>query len=171
MTATLLSTGEVARRIGSSRQHVVDLCDRGALPSVRVGVHRRVPADAVDRLLRDNLELSREQERSLWLHRAVLGELAADPDGTLEAAQGNLARWRLGHRPGGMSQQWMDRWEHLLRAGPDVVAEMLVSRAPEAVELRQNTPFAGVLPQRRRRQVLDAFTRHWGDRHEGARTA
>jgi excisionase family DNA binding protein len=39
----LLSTGEVAGLLGVSRQHVVDLCDRGDLIFVRVGSHRRVP--------------------------------------------------------------------------------------------------------------------------------
>jgi excisionase family DNA binding protein len=170
MTGTLLSTGEVARRLGTSRQHVVDLCDRGTLPSMRVGVHRRVPEDAVDTMLRGTLELSREQERSLWLHRAVLGQLAADPDGALRVALDNLARWRLVHRPGGRTQHWMDRWQRLLEDGPDAVAETLVSRAPEAVELRQNSPFAGVLTQRRRGAVLDAFNGHWRDHHERADT-
>jgi excisionase family DNA binding protein len=169
MARGLLSTGEVARRLGSSRQHVVDLCDRGALPSVRVGVHRRVPADAVEALLHSGLELSREQERSLWLHRAVLGELAADPRGALRVAQDNIARWRNLHRPGGMAERWMDRWGQLVQDGSDAVAEVLVSRTPEAVELRQNTPFAGVLSQQRRREVLDAFNGHWREHHEGGR--
>jgi excisionase family DNA binding protein len=43
----LLSTGEVAGRLGVSRQHVVDLCDRGDLIFVRVGSHRRATRSAV----------------------------------------------------------------------------------------------------------------------------
>ncbi|RUP04163.1 MAG: DNA-binding protein, partial [Mycobacterium sp.] len=38
----LCTTGEVARRLGVSRQHIVDLCDQGALPCVMVGSHRRI---------------------------------------------------------------------------------------------------------------------------------
>lgn len=165
MSGTLLSTGEVAQRLGSSRQHVVDLCERGTLPSVRVGSHRRVPEDAVDVLLRERLTLSREQERSLWLHSAVLGHLVTDPEDTLRAARENIGRWRCSHRHGGMTHRWLDRWEQLLRCGPDAVAEVLTSRAPEAIELRQNTPFAGVLPQTVRANVLAAFNRHWQSVH------
>lgn len=37
-----LSTGDVAEILGVSRQHVVDLCDRGDLPCTRFGSHRRI---------------------------------------------------------------------------------------------------------------------------------
>ena len=38
----LLTTGEVAKLLGTSRQQVVNLCERGDLPFVMVGKHRRV---------------------------------------------------------------------------------------------------------------------------------
>jgi hypothetical protein len=39
--------------------------------------------------------------------------------------------------------------------------EVLTSTVPEAAELRQNSPFAGVLPDRERHRVLDSFAAHW----------
>lgn len=171
METTLLSTGEVARRLGASRQHVVDLCDRGALPCVRTGVHRRIPEEAVQALLGQSVQLSRERERSLWLHRVVVGELAVDPERTLLTASRNVAKWRAAHRPGGRTQRWLDRWQELLEDGPDAVAEVLVSRSPEAVELRQNTPFAGVVTPEVRARVLSAFAEHWRKAHEPTRRA
>ena len=39
---TMLKTGEVARLLGVSRQHVADLCDGGKVKHVRVGTHRRI---------------------------------------------------------------------------------------------------------------------------------
>lgn len=71
-----VSTGEAARLLGCSRQHVVDLCGRGVLPFVSVGSHRRVRRADVTGLM--SRELTRDQERSLWLHRAVAGRLALD---------------------------------------------------------------------------------------------
>lgn len=169
METTLLSTGEVARRLGASRPHVVDLCDRGALACVRSGVHRRIPEDAVRALLGQSVQLRGEHERSLWLHRVVLDQLAVDPERTLLTASRNVAKWRGAHRPGGRTQSWLDRWQELLDEGPDAVAEVLVSRSPEALELRQNTPFAGMVTPEVRARVLSAFAEHWRKAHEPTR--
>ena len=60
----LITTGEAARLLGVSRQHVVDLCDRGLLACERTPVHRRVRRTDVD-VLRRRGELTREEMRSL----------------------------------------------------------------------------------------------------------
>jgi hypothetical protein len=43
--------------------------------------------------------------------------------------------------------------------GPGPVLRALTSEEPDFVELRQNSPFAGVLPQPQRQKVLEAFSR------------
>jgi hypothetical protein len=48
------------------------------------------------------------------------------------------------------------------------VAEVLTSRSPLALELRQNSPFAGALSQETRSRVLAAFVKHWRDEHTAA---
>ena len=70
-----LTTGEAAVLLGSSRQHVVDLCERGLLPCSRAGTHRRVRRVDVEAMLRP--DLTRDQLKALWLHRAVAGRLVA----------------------------------------------------------------------------------------------
>lgn len=158
----LLSTGEVARLLGCSRQHVVDLCSQEKLPYISVGTHRRVRrADAI-RL--SGHPLRRDQERSLWLHRAVAGRMAADPTGVIARAGQNLRRLRQVHTDGA-SSGWLDRWENLLGAGPDAVFDALTSPAEWAVELRQNSPFAGVLESAERQAVLASFREHWQETH------
>ena len=47
----LLTTGQAARLLGTSRQHVVDLCTSGRLAFQVVGTHRRVRRGDVVRLL------------------------------------------------------------------------------------------------------------------------
>ncbi|WP_019869015.1 helix-turn-helix domain-containing protein [Salinispora oceanensis] len=71
----LLSTGRAAKLLGSSRQQVVNLCERGDLPFVRVGAHRKVRREHVEALLRPRQPLTRDQLKSLWLHQAVAGGL------------------------------------------------------------------------------------------------
>jgi hypothetical protein len=70
----------------------------------------------------------------------------------------------LGH-PDGMAALWLDRWRTVFRDGAEAVLDMLTSRASYAVELRQNSPFAGVLPEPERRAVLTAFANRWRDEH------
>lgn len=160
----LLKTGEAAQLLGVSRQHVVDLCERGDLPYVRVGSHRRVLMRGVEELV--GPPLTREQEKSLWLHRALMSPLLSDPDTVLGTARDNLERWRSKHRAGGMSARYLTRWEKVLDAGLDPVVEVLISLRPEAHELRQNSPFAGVLSEDTRQQVLRSFTAHWAREHQ-----
>ncbi|GAA3748353.1 helix-turn-helix domain-containing protein [Plantactinospora mayteni] len=154
----LLTTGEAAVLLRSSRQHVVDMCEQGLLPYVRIGSHRRLRRSDVEAVLRP--ELTRDQLKALWLHRAVAGRLVSDPDGVLAKAAANLERLRSVH-PDGMAAKWLERWREVLDAGVESVLTVLTSRRPDDVELRQNSPFAGVLPEAERRAVLAAFTQSW----------
>lgn len=165
---TMLTTGQVAGILGCSRQHVVNMCDSGQLASVRVGSHRRVARPDVERLLGRGRNLRREEERSLWLHRALLGPLLRDPEKVIAHARSNIERWRHQHRTDGMSSIWLDRWESLLDQGVDTVADILSGRDPAAVELRANSPFAGVLDEGERRAVHEAFRHHWAATHTAA---
>jgi excisionase family DNA binding protein len=165
VTDELLSTGEAARLLGVSRQHVVDLCSRGDLPFVSVGTHRRIRRSDVEAFL--GTELTREAERSLWLHRAIAGRLVLDPDAVLATARENLARLQAVHT-GGMSRRWLSQWERVVSRGVDDVLDALTSRVTSAVELRQNSPFAGVLTAQERAQVLAAFRAHWRRDHQAA---
>lgn len=169
-TRELLTTGEVARLLGSSRQHVVDMCERGDLRFVRAGSHRRIHRDEVDALLNpsETHDLTREQERSLWLHRALLARLVVEPEETLAVGRENLRRLLDQHPDRGMTAHWLREWAQVLRSGVDAVAEILTSCSPLALELRQNSPFAGALSQQDRAQVLAAFTRHWRTEHGDA---
>jgi excisionase family DNA binding protein len=158
----LLTTGEAAALLGSSRQHVVDLCDRGRLPYLRAGSHRRLRRVDIEAMLQP--DLTRDQLKALWLHRAVAGRLVADPDAALAKATSNLDRLQAVH-PDGMAAGWLQRWRATLAAGIEPVLEALTSRSANAVELRQNSPFAGVLPEPERRAVLAAFAAYWRGRH------
>ena len=153
-TGDLVTTGQAAILLRSSRAHVVDLCLRGLLPFVRVGGQRRIRRSDVEALIRPNL--TREQLESLWLHRAVAGKMVANPPLLLAAAAINLRRLRRMH-PEGRAWEWLDRWDALLEEGVEAVLDALTSSAEYAVELRRTSPFAGILTELERRTVLDAF--------------
>ena len=152
----LLTTGEVAKILNTSRQHVVDLCDRGDLPFVTTGSHRRIRQADVDALRARTQRLTRDQQRSLWIGFATAGKVVADPAVVMEKARSNLADLRM-KQPRGANRRWLDEWERLLDGTVDGVLDALASRTPRARELRQNSPFAGVLTEPERERVRSAF--------------
>ncbi|MBC7630149.1 MAG: hypothetical protein H7290_01505 [Flavobacterium sp.] len=60
---------------------------------------------------------------------------------------------------------YFDAWERILDTGLDEVVATLVSRSPASCELRQNSPFAGVLPDATRIEFLASFGRDWDREH------
>lgn len=153
-TYDLVTTGQAAILLRVSRAHVVDLCLRGLLPHVRVGGQRRIRRGDVEAMIRPTL--TREQLESLWLHRAVAGKVVGNPSALLAAAAINLRRLRRLH-PEGRAWEWLDRWDAVLDEGVEAVLDALTSSASFAVELRRNSPFAGVLSEDERRTVIDAL--------------
>jgi hypothetical protein len=93
-----LTTG-AAVPLGSSRQHVVDLCDVRRARLHQAGNNRRVRRADIEAMLL-HPGLPRDQFKALWLHRAVTGRPVADPEGVLSKARSNLARLRGVHRDG-----------------------------------------------------------------------
>jgi excisionase family DNA binding protein len=157
----LLTTGEAARLLQSSRAHVADLCLRGLLPHVKVGVQRRVRRADLEALIQSGL--TRAQLESLWLHRSVAGKLVANPPVVLAAAAINLRRLRRLH-PEGRAREWLVRWDAVLDDGVEAVLDALTSSAEYAIELRSVSPFAGVLSEVERRTVLAAYAESRRDR-------
>lgn len=104
--------------------------------------------------------LTREQEQSRWLHAAVAGHLVSEPDLVLERARENLDRFSQVHK-GTMAERWLNLWRETLDSGLSEVLTMLVSESQLAAELRQNSPFAGVLPDDERIRVLTSFRNYW----------
>src|SRR5688572_21653075 len=108
-SADLLTTGEAARLLGTSRQHVVDLCNSGSLPYVNVGRHRRIERRDVEALRTSTVRLTRDQLRSLWLAHAVAAQLVEDPVRVLKQARGNLQKMQETSARGA-AKVWLEQW-------------------------------------------------------------
>jgi excisionase family DNA binding protein len=155
----LISTGEAARLLDCSRQHVVDLCNEGKLPAVRKGGSHRYVRRSDVLALTDRSPM-RDQEQSRWLHLAIAGHLVQEPDFVLARARENLGRFSEVHA-GTMTEHWLDLWRKTIDSGPSGVLNALVSDTPEARELRQNSPFTGILSLEERKTVLNSFREQW----------
>ena len=113
----------------------------------------------------------REKERSRWLNRLVVGELSRDPDRALGIARDNITRWREIHAGRLSILAALDRWSEILDEGVESIVATLTGQSEEAEDLRQNSPFAGVLTQEQREQALASFRSHWEHRQSAAAAA
>lgn len=157
----LLTTGEAAKILGVSRQHIVDLCDRGLLPFTYAGTkHRRIRRSDLEAFRSGSDRLSRDQQRSLWLAYGVAGRIVADPDATRTAALEELDRMDRIAR--GHARNWLEEWRRLLAGPIPRLLEALTDRSLRGRELRQNSPFAQVLSRDDREQILEAWRRQRG---------
>jgi len=166
MSDDLLTTTAAAKLLGVSRQHVVDLCERGDLTYTRTGTHRRIQRSEVLRLLEPRL--TREEEKSLWLHRALLGHLMLEPGTVLEAARTNIRNWKSRQRTDSMATRYLEQWEQVIDGGIDGIVAVLTGLDRTSIELRQNSPFAGTLTDMERKQALRSFHQHWNREHGAA---
>lgn len=101
-------------------------------------------------------ELSREEKRSLWLHREIVARIQANPGAARTLARRNLAGIRESDESG-RSEAWSLEWEHLLDGPLDAMLVALCSTSKHAAQLRQTAPFAGLLPPRERWAVYRSF--------------
>jgi hypothetical protein len=88
--------------------------------------------------------------QSLAYHRVVAQRL---DDRLVEAARRKLARWRSTNR---IHPRWADEWERLLSRTPSQIARAISSDTPKARQLRQTSPFAGLLNAQERRLLSRA---------------
>ncbi len=98
--------------------------------------------------------MTRDQRRSLALHVALAAELAARPEDVLNTARRNVAVMRAAG-PG--AERLLAEWERILGLPPAQVASRMLDPSDHGRDLRQVTPFAGVLDPRARAAVYRSF--------------
>ncbi len=148
----LIRTGTAARILGTSRQHVVDLVNRGVLTNYGDGVHRRVDRSDVEAM--GPTRRPADQRRRLWLHVGAAGELVHQPARSMARALANLA---VVERDLGARTRATGRWLDLLAAGPEAILHAMLEQSDEADRLRQASPWLGLLGAADRRRLDATF--------------
>ncbi|MDZ4803332.1 MAG: hypothetical protein SGI90_00540 [Candidatus Eisenbacteria bacterium] len=82
---------------------------------------------------------------SLEIGRRVANRLQATP-ALIDVARSNLARWSRLNADAPSLLRCYDEWQEILAWPLNDVCELLRAQTDEAQRLRQNSPFAGVLP-------------------------
>jgi hypothetical protein len=93
--------------------------------------------------------------KSLALHREVARRLRADPT-ALDRARARVAGWGEEVHP-----YYRERWAEALAGDVDSVCALLEADSELARDLRQASPFAGVLEDAARWAVLRAVEEAW----------
>lgn len=100
----------------------------------------------------ERVTLTLAELRSLALHRAVADKLRRDGS-LLAIAQANLA---AAAARGTTHPQYVEAWRRLLALPLELLLVKLIDESQEMRDLRQASPFAGVLTARERWKILDA---------------
>ena len=95
----------------------------------------------------------RLERRSLALHRAMAAKLRERPE-LLGVAHDNLERWS---RMGSRSQPYWNQWREILTRPLDEILAIMTEDSPRMTDLRQSSPFAGVLEPKERWHIYDTF--------------
>lgn len=135
---------------------VDEVRDMGAKrPVARVVRERHRNAEAavdLDRLVppRGIADHRAAELQSLAYHRLVAERL---DDPTIGAAKRRLERWR---RTRQVDERWLDEWDRVLALPLSRIKKTIGANTVRARELRQTSPFAGVLTEHERRRLLHA---------------
>jgi len=104
--------------------------------------------------------MSREDARSLVLHRAIARHLREAPESVIRRAKRTLARMtRIAP-----ASQAIKEWEVLLDCPVDAIEGAMLDPSPWGRELRHVTPFAGILSGRERADAIRGFANEWRGR-------
>ena len=100
--------------------------------------------------------MTREDRRSLALHRAIADHLTADPAHTLDQARHNLTVMR---ERGPQADDLLAEWDDILSRPVDAIVNAMLDVGLRARDLRKVTPFAGVLGPEERTRIYREFAR------------
>ena len=97
--------------------------------------------------------------RSLALHREVARMLEIDPS-LIKTAQNNIRRWIKSYKKSGSPiPASLKEWAHILaKESRNNIIHLLKARSEKAKRLRQSSPFAGIIPNKVRNQIIESFS-------------
>jgi len=148
-------TQQSLARAGGTSQPTIAAYEAGRKSPTVHTVQRLASAVGLRATIEYMTPLTREEQRSLELHRAIARRLAADPAAVIARARRNLAR--MGAR-GGHATRLLREWDVMLDRPVEALCSVLTDPGEWARELRHVTPFAGVLSASERASVYAAFS-------------
>jgi transcriptional regulator with XRE-family HTH domain len=151
---TEVTQTELARAAGTS-QPTVAAYESGSKSPTLTTVERLASSVGKEAVVVFVAPLTREDRRSLLLHGAIAKQLRRDPETTLQIAGTNLDRMSEQHPD---ASRLLDEWGTILGRSVESIVETMLDPSLHARDLRQVTPFAGVLTAAERTAVYTRFS-------------
>jgi transcriptional regulator with XRE-family HTH domain len=148
-----VTQSRLAKLAGTSQPTIAAYESGGKSPNLRT-LRKLARAVGLEARIEFVEAMSREDRRSLSLHELIAQKLAQDPDATLRQARTTLDLMLENH-PG--AAPLLNRWDEILRRPVPEITDILLDPKPMGRELRQVTPFAGVLSAKERAQAYKHF--------------
>ena len=152
-TQTAMSQQQLARIAGTS-QPTIAAYENGRKSPTFNTLKRIARASGLEPILVFVPPMSREDRRSLAFHRAIAEKLINNPVTTVNKAKRNLKKLRSLHPD---AAPLLKNWLTWLELPIEVLIEKLLDPGLHAREMRQVSPFSGILNARERSQVLKDF--------------
>jgi len=148
-----LTQAELADAAGTSQPTIAAYEAGRKSPTLRT-LRRLAEAVGLEATVAFHRPMVREERRSLHLHRAIARRLERTPEVVLARARNTLSLMRENHPE---AEQLFREWEVLLDRPVSELVPALIDPSPRGRELRQVTPFAGVLTAKERAEVYQSF--------------
>ena len=143
----------LAAMVGTSQSAIAAYESGSKSPTFRT-VRRLADVFGLELEIRFVPPLTREDRRSLAYHQAVAERLLCDPEQILEKARKNLKRQKTLH-----PHAWhlFSLWNAWLQLPTTILTDQISATSELARDMRQVSPFSGILSAAERRRVLAGF--------------
>lgn len=148
-----VTQSRLAELAGTSQPTIAAYESGRKSPNLRT-VRRLARAVGLEARLEFVTAMSREDRRSLALHESIAQKLLEDPHAAIRQARRTLDLMMKTHPH---AAPLLTEWDRILRLPVPEIVNILLDPRPRGRELRQVTPFAGVLSARERAQVYRHF--------------
>lgn len=148
-----LTQARFAAMVGTSQSAIAAYESGSKSPTLRT-VHRLAAVLGLRLDIRFVASLTREDRRSLAYHQGVAERLLSNPGQTLEKARKNLKQLRTLHPH---ASHLLSLWAAWLDLPPTRLTDQIMDTGELARDMRQVSPFSGLLSAAERRSVLAGF--------------
>ncbi len=155
-----VSQKKLAQLAGTS-QPAIAAYESGAKSPTLDTVERLAESLGLEATIQYVPPLTREDRRSLAYHHAVAEKLRDAPALVIAKARENLATLRRKHPD---ARRLFETWEWWLDLPLEELERLCLDPAPLARDMRQVTPFAGLLGASERVEILQQFRKQEGER-------